>query len=153
MALSINHLPVSGGRIFRFGIVGIAATAVYAVTTLLAVEIAGLRPVLASIVGQVAAAGVSYFGHAIYSFTVELDHRTYLWRFLIIAALTFGMNVLVTWLLTDVVEMSYRTVLVIVTIMIPVTNYLCNRFWVFLPGLKSFNPPDATPSRRNIGQP
>jgi putative flippase GtrA len=148
MTLSAKHLLIESGRFFRFGMVGIAATAVYAIVAFSSVEIAGASPVLASIIGQVAAMSVSYFGHAIYSFTVKLDHGTYLWRFLVIAAFTFGMNAFVTWLLTGVVGMPHRAVLVIVMVMIPILNYLCNRFWVFLPGLEAAHSSAAAPSRR-----
>src|ERR1041385_8377363 len=76
MTLSAKHLLIESGRFFRFGVVGIAATAVYAIVAFSSVEIAGASPVLASIIGQVAAMSVSYFGHAIYSFTVKLDRRS-----------------------------------------------------------------------------
>lgn len=153
MASSITHLLVEGRRIIRFGIVGIVSTAVHAGTALFAVEIIGLHPVFASIIGQAVAGVVSYFGHALYSFTVKLDHRTYLWRFLVIGVFTFGLNAFVTWLLTDIIMISYRVAIILVTILVPVVNYLCNRYWVFLPNIITSNPSDtdAATSRRDIG--
>jgi putative flippase GtrA len=55
-------------RVARFVLVGMLAAAVYFLASVAMVEIAGLRPVVASVVGQVCSAFVSYFGHAIYSF-------------------------------------------------------------------------------------
>lgn len=123
------------GRIVRFGLVGVTATLVYAAASLFAVEILNLDPVSGSILGQLVAAGVSYFGHSMFSFGVKTDHRTYLWQFLVVALLTFAMNAVVTWLLTDLLMISHRISIAIVTVLIPLTNYLCNRFWVFTPGL------------------
>lgn len=130
-----SDLLVETGRILRFGVVGIAATLTYAGATALSVEWLHLAPVPASILGQIVSTGVSYFGHAFYSFRVKGDHRTFLWRFFVIGALTFTMNGAVTWLLTDKIGVSYRISVAIVTVLIPITNYLGNRFWVFLPGL------------------
>jgi putative flippase GtrA len=123
------------GRLMRFGVVGVAATLVYAGATLLAVEVFGFSPVPASIFGQLVAMGVSYAGHSRFSFGVRTDHRAFGWRFLLIAVLTFTLNAVVTWLLTDVLRMSHRISVAIVTVLIPLVNYFCNRFWVFNAGL------------------
>lgn len=124
------------GRIARFGIVGIVATFVYVAATFVAVELLELAAVSASIVGQLTSTAVSYFGHALYSFRVHTDHRTYLWRFLVVAAVTFGLNGFVTYALTEIGGVSYRVSVIVVAILIPLTNYACNRFWVFRSGLQ-----------------
>jgi putative flippase GtrA len=130
------------GRIIRFGIVGVTATLIYASISLLALETLHFTPVSASILGQLVATGVSYFGHSMFSFAVKTDHRTYLWRFLVIAALTFVLNGALTWLMTDVLRVTPQLSIAIVTVVIPVTNYFCNRLWVFTYGL-SANLPDS----------
>ena len=130
-------LGIETGRIARFGIVGVCATIVYIGASITAVDAFGFTPVWASILGQCTSMLVSYLGHSIYSFQVESDHRTFLWRFLVIAAVTFAMNGAVTWALTGVLGLSHFLSISVVTIAIPVVNYLCNRFWVFLPGLAS----------------
>lgn len=133
-----NFQPiVEFGRLFRFGIVGIVATLVYAGATLFAIEILHLAPVLSSIVGQLTATGVSYFGHSMFSFAVQADHKTYLSRFLVILLLTFALNASVTWLLSDVLQISHRISVAVVTVLIPLVNFVCNRYWVFLPGLQA----------------
>lgn len=123
------------GRLFRFGIVGIAATLVYAGATLFAIEIFHLAPVLSSLFGQLIATSVSYFGHSIFSFAVQADHKTYLTRFLVILLLTFALNAIVIWLLSDVMHVSHRVSVAVVTVLIPLVNFVCNRYWVFSPGL------------------
>lgn len=131
----LSALLIELGRIARFGIVGVVVTLVYVATTFIAVEFMGLAAVSASMVGQVASTSVSYFGHASFSFGVEADHRMYLWRFLIVAAVTFGLNVLVTYLFTDVMDLNYQISIAFIAILIPLTNYFCNRFWVFRSGV------------------
>jgi putative flippase GtrA len=129
-------LAVETGRIVRFGIVGVCATMVYLGFSIAAVDILGLSVLLASIFGQCMSTAVSYLGHLKYSFQVEPDHRTFLWRFLIISAITFLMNAAATWVFAVIAGLSSSMSFLIVTILIPLTNYICNRFWVFLPGLR-----------------
>ena len=123
------------GRLIRFGIVGTLAAMVYALLTF-AVDSSGLtNAVFGTIVGHVAASFVSYFGHLHFSFAVDPDHRTFLWRFFIVAAAMFIMNITITWLFTSILGFSYVLAIATVTILIPVVNYFCNRYWVFVPSL------------------
>jgi putative flippase GtrA len=136
MNWGVRHLAREFGRLVRFGITGVMATVVYAAVTIILVERCGVRAIAAAIIGYLAASGVSYFGHLHFSFSVEPDHRTYFWRFLIASSLSFVLNVAITWIVTGVLGYSERISVIIASILIPTTNYLCNRFWVFLPGLR-----------------
>jgi len=134
----INRWPdlmVEFGRLFRFGIVGVLATLTYASMAVISVEWLKIPPVPASVLSQIVAGVVSFVGHALFSFRVSGDYRVFAGRFVAIALLTVAMNACVTWLLTDVMNISHRITIAIVTVLIPVTNYICNRFWVFHPGL------------------
>jgi putative flippase GtrA len=149
MAMQLRGLLTESGRMFRFGLVGLLATLVYVVVTAAANEAFGVAPVLASIVGQSTSTAVSYFGHSSFSFRVEPNHRDFLWRFLAIAALAFALAAGVTWLIADVAWLSPRIAIAAVTVLIPIVNYLCNRFWVFRAGLKGATPaPAAPPAKR-----
>jgi putative flippase GtrA len=130
-------LFIEFSRIVRFGIVGIVATLVYAAATLLAIEILHMTAVPASIIGQLTATGVSYFGHSMFSFAVKTDHKTYFVRFLLILLLTLALNSFVTWLLTDFWRISHRISVAIVTILIPLVNYICSRYWIFVRGMQT----------------
>jgi len=133
--LSIKDISIEFGRLMRFGIVGVLAGLMYAGVTFLIVEFGVGKPIMATIVGQLCAALISYFGHQRYSFAVASTHQTFAWRFILIFGLTFTMNVGVTWLLTEHFGISHRITIAVVTVLIPITNYVCNRFWVFRPGL------------------
>jgi putative flippase GtrA len=125
--------PVVGevARVARFGLVGVVSTAVYFLLSVAMVELASLRPMGASVIGQIGAGIVSYLGHVIYSFRVRRDHRRHGWRFVVIAAATFGLNVLLIWLLTEVAQLPYWIAFASLVVMIPTINYIGNRFWVF----------------------
>jgi putative flippase GtrA len=131
----VSLLLTEIGRLVRFGLVGALATLVYMAATFAAVNFLLLPAVGASILGQLTSASVSYFGHLFFSFGVESDHRTYLWRFFAVAVLTFSLNGLITHLLTGVIGVDYRVSILVMAVVIPATNYLCNRFWVFRSGL------------------
>jgi putative flippase GtrA len=134
--LDIRQLTIEVARLVRFGIVGIGAALVYAGVAALVVESGMGGPIVATVAGHLIAGFVSYFGHLRFSFAVDPDHQGFAWRFLVIAMIAFAMNIGVTFLFTSVLGMSYRVSVAVVTVLIPITNYLCNRFWVFLPGLE-----------------
>lgn len=129
-------------RLMRFGITGMAAAAVYAAVIFAVVKSALMQPVTASIVGFLCAACVSYLGHLHFSFRVEPNHRVFLWRFLVITTATFAMTVLFTYIITVLLGRSYQIAIVVVVVLNPVLSYLCNRFWVFFPGLRDKLPND-----------
>ena len=140
-------------RLVRFGLVGIVVAALYACITFLLVETGLCDPIAATIIGHLSAVGVSYWGHLHFSFAVAADHRTFLVRFLIVAAIAFAMNIGITWLLTEALGASPRIAIATVTLLLPAVNYLCNRFWVFLPGLQApfrvSPPPTVARNRRD----
>jgi uncharacterized membrane protein len=45
------------------------------------------------------------------------------------------MAIVVTYKITGILGGSNRVAVAAVMVLIPLTNYFCNRFWVFLPGL------------------
>lgn len=130
-----SRVSVEFARLVRFGIVGIIVTAVYFSTSVAMVEAVGLPPVAASVIGQIFAVGVSYFGHAEISFRVEHNHRRHAWRFLVTAAATLCLNIFVTWFLTDMMRLPYLIAFCVIVVLIPAINFTCNRFWVFKGGI------------------
>ena len=118
---------------------GICATLVYVLFSLVAIDKLRISPVTTSILAQAAGFCVSYIGHSIYSFRVKTNHRVYLWRFTAITGVTFVLATGTMWLITDVARLSPRIGIAIVAVLIPAVSYLCNRFWVFMPGLASIN--------------
>lgn len=132
---SAREWIVEAGRLVRFALVGVLASLLYALVTY-AIAAAGIAtPVVAAVGGSVAAGFVSYFGHLHFSFAVEPNHRVFVRRFVVITALVFLVNIGTTWLMTAVLKTSYVYSIIVVMALIPGISYLCNRFWIFEPGL------------------
>lgn len=124
------------GRIIRFGMTGVFVTLVYAVVTIVISEMNIAGPMVATVIGYSIAATLSYLGHLYFSFRVEPDHRAYLYRFAITTVVTFTITMGTTWLFTEMWSGSVLMAIITVSVLIPVMSYVCNRCWVFLPGLK-----------------
>ena len=135
MMLIMQSPGIEVARLVRFGITGVTAAIVYAAVAFLLVKGGLAKPVVASIVGFLCAATVSYLGHLYFSFRVEPDHRVFLWRFLIVTAITLAMTILLTYVITALLGRSYQIAIGAVIVLNPALSYLCSRFWVFLPGL------------------
>ena len=133
---SVKQIGIEIGRIVRFGAVGVAAALVYFCATI-GLVLAGAAPLAATLIGHGLAALTSYFGHQQYSFAVAADHRTYGVRFAVVTLATVALNIAITWLFTSVLAVSYLYAVAAVTVLVPAANYLCNRFWVFMPGLRA----------------
>ena len=129
------RLSVELMRIARFGVVGVGATATHMATAVLCVELAGLSPELATTIGMGASMGVSYFGHQMFTFGVKADHRTYLPRFLVSTVIAYLLNVGLVALITEGLRQPYQLGLAVVAVVIPLSNYLIGRLWVFERGL------------------
>jgi putative flippase GtrA len=118
-------------RIARFGLIGTLSALAYAAVTSVLVRSGLAGPVPAAVIGYAMAGTISYLGHIYYSFGVEPDHRRFLWRFVLTVGVTLPMTIGCTWLITVMLGYPNYVSIVAVTILIPGTNYICNRFWVF----------------------
>lgn len=123
-------LYAEGPRLLRFGLVGLVTTATYALVSLLIIEKFGLPALIASMIGFMSATGISYLGHALFSFRVKGDHKNFVWRFLVLAGGGFISVTGLVWLL-DVLNVSPRMTIALVVLIIPLLTYLFNRLWVF----------------------
>jgi putative flippase GtrA len=122
------------GWIVRYGLVGAATSVVFYSADIGAVELAGIPPATASLSAQVVTIGVAYYGHALISFQVKPKRDDFI-RFVIITAITMAANWSATELITGYLAQSYLASMIIVSGLVPALSYLCNRFWVFMPGL------------------
>ncbi len=134
LALDPSEWRAEAGRVARYGLVGAVATVAYFAATFAGVEWCGWQPAFASIAAQAVTAAPSFYAHALYSFRVTAD-REYFTRYVVITAFSFLVNFSLVWILTRQAQITYRPAIVAVAIAIPLTNFLLNRFWVFLPGL------------------
>ncbi|MGM5024454.1 GtrA family protein [Tardiphaga sp. 367_B4_N1_1] len=119
-------------RLARFSLIGAVATAVYVLAAMMAVEWAGVGPMVGSTIGFCASFAVSYLGHFHFTFAVPGRYRDYVVKFAVSSAASFLISTLAMWLATKLFGIDYRIALIAVAIIIPICSYLVNRFWVFL---------------------
>ena len=125
---------VEGGRLIRYGITGGLTACLYFGTVATAITVFGVAPVAASVLGQVVTIVAAYYGHAVFSFQVKPD-RSYFARFVFITVTGIVLNIAIVWLLSMWLSVPYAVSIALVAMLVPLYSYLCNRFWVFLPGL------------------
>jgi putative flippase GtrA len=128
-------------RLARFSTVGAVATVVHIGVAMLAVAAVGVNPTFGAAIGFVAAFAVSYVGHFRFSFAVPGRYRDYILKFAVSSLASFLLSTTAVWVATAILGIDYKPALVALAIIVPVCNYLMNRFWVFLhPGGGSSRP-------------
>ncbi|WP_292406903.1 GtrA family protein [Mesorhizobium sp.] len=117
----------------RFGLVGIAATILYAVlaTVLVKSEWIGVSPVQASLAAYAAAAVFSYLAHKSVTFISSGSHRSEAARFLLLTVTGFGIAYAVPALFTMKLGLSPIFAVLITCLLIPAVNLLVLDRWVF----------------------
>jgi putative flippase GtrA len=129
-----KHLAAFGPKLLmRFGLVGIAATALYAVLAVLLMDRqwVGLPAVRASLAAYAAAALFSYLAHKSVTFMSRGRHRTEAPRFLLLTAAGLVVAFMAPALLTGVLGLPGIVPVLVTCILIPTLNLLVLDRWVF----------------------
>jgi putative flippase GtrA len=119
-------------RLARFSAVGTIATVAHIVVAVIVVAAAGANPTAGAMIGFVAAFMVSYFGHFRFTFAASGRYRDYLLKFAVSSLASFLLSTAAVWLATSILGIDYKPALITLAIIVPLCNYLVNRFWVFL---------------------
>lgn len=119
-------------RLARFFAVGTIATIVHIGVAMIVVAAAGANPTVGAMIGFVAAFMVSYFGHFRFSFAASGRYRDYLLKFAVSSLASFLLSTAAVWVATAILGIDYKPALIALAIIVPICNYLVNRFWVFL---------------------
>lgn len=120
------------GRIHRFVLVGCGAAAVHWGVVVLLVERASWQPLVANVLGWLAAVGVSFMGHHLGTFRGHgAPLLRALPRFLGLSAFGFAVNELVYALLLRWGGHRYDVVLAMVLVAVAFITYQVGRLWVF----------------------
>ncbi|RWM16024.1 MAG: GtrA family protein [Mesorhizobium sp.] len=117
----------------RFGLVGIAATMLYAVLAIGLVESKwiGFSPVQASLAAYAAAAVFSYLAHKSVTFMSSGSHRSEAARFLLLTATGFAVAYAAPALLTAKLGLPPIVTILVTCLLIPAVNLLMLDRWVF----------------------
>ena len=118
------------GRVARFAVVGMVATAVHAFFYTALAEFAGIGALPANWIGFAIGFGVSLFGHSLWTFGTGVSaSRTA--RFLVVAATGLCANTLFVWLVVDMMAFRPVAALPFIVFVVPALTYLVSRFWAF----------------------
>lgn len=132
-----EHLGPPGrfGRLGRFGrfvLVGGVATAVHYLTALVLLHAVQWGPVPASTAGAFAGALVGYALNARFTFEVRERHGHHLARYLLVAALGWGLNAIGLW---GLLRLGWHPYLAqpVVTALVLLSNFAFNALWAMRP--------------------
>lgn len=132
MSRSFQQLLAEFFTIFRFGIVGVAATLVHMLVALVLLNLFAMAPLPANIIGFCAAFLVSFGGHSYWTFRGhDAAWKTAIARLLIVAVISFLLNNGTLWLLVEKSPLSDSVSIIIAILVVPPLTYLMSKFWVF----------------------
>lgn len=118
-------------QMFRFGIVGIAATLVHVAAMVFYVEALGITPVFANLLAFLTALPVSYLGNFHWTFSVRGEHSRRLPRFVFTQSIGFGSSQSIVFVFVELLTIDYKAALAVVVATVPALTYLASRLWVF----------------------
>lgn len=118
-------------QIFRFGIIGVAATVIHSGVVVSLVELGGLSPTPANLLAFGCALGASYVGHYYWTFRAISPHATAFVRFAIAAATGLVLNYALFFAIVDMWRANYLIALCAVLVVVPAVTFTMNKLWAF----------------------
>lgn len=115
----------------RFGIVGLASTFIHVAVFSMLVELFGVAPVAASVPAFFTAMLASYGVNHRWTFGAQGSHRVYLPRYTLVALTGLCLNVLITYVVVNVLGYWYGFALATVVTVVPAATFLLNLNWAF----------------------
>ena len=119
------------GRVVRYGVAGLVATAIYFGAVVLLVERVGVAPVPAAVVATMIVIVSSYIINRIFVFNTNRAHSSAFARFVVASLLGIALNAGLMYLATRVLAWPYIAGAVLTTAVVPPLNFLVNYFWAF----------------------
>ena len=116
----------------RFGVIGLAATALHVILVLALVEGPGLPVLLANGIAFSAALALSYAGNHGWTFRARGRHGRHFPRFVAIALIGLALNQAIMAAAVSGLDLDYRLGLAAVVVVVPVLSFLANRAWAFV---------------------
>lgn len=118
-------------RVFRYGVAGLFATALYFGAVAGLVEVAGAGPVPAAGAATMLVVVTSYVVNRVWVFDTDRSHASAFSRFLAASALSVVLNTGLMYLSVHVLGWWYVAGLVLATVVVPPTNFVINYLWCF----------------------
>jgi len=121
----------------RFGLVGIAATALHMSLVRLLIETTNTPVLLANLIAFLTAFGISFTGNYVWTFGSTASPKVAMPRFFLISGSAFAANTLLLAFLTRAGWLSPAVAAVAAAAVIPLVTYSASRLWGFKVGLQS----------------
>ncbi|WP_417720078.1 GtrA family protein [Salipiger sp.] len=119
-----------GKRLLRFGVVGIANTVIY-VGGYLLLRTLGLEEIVANCLAFAAAVALQYVAHSRYTFGARVKDPAQFARFLTTIGAGLAVSTMITAHLAGIFGLSDWMAALIVTVVLPVQNYILLSLWVY----------------------
>jgi putative flippase GtrA len=118
-------------QLFRFGIVGLAASAVHFGIVVLLVQNWTMQPLVANIFGFAGGLQISYWGHRMWTFNdTSTLHRVALPRLLVVQIISLLANETLFYIFLSL-NLPYPVALLVVLTTLPIFTFVSSKLWVF----------------------
>lgn len=118
-------------KLVRYGIAGLIGTGLYAALNYVMVEKLGAEPVIASVIATTIVMLTSYVINRVFVFKTNRSHASSFTRFAIATGFSMALTVGLTYFAVHVLSWGYVGGIILVTAVIPPTNFLVNYLWAF----------------------
>lgn len=122
---------VLAGRVVRYGLAGLLATAIYSGVVVLLVEVVHTNAVPASVIATVVVMISSYVVNRRFVFDTDRPHASSFPRFAIATLVSIALNAGIMHLATGILGWRYVFGLLIATAVVPPVNFVVNYLWAF----------------------
>ena len=117
-------------QVLSFGTVGIAATVTHVFLAYALIASGVMAPLVANLMGFLAAFGISFLGNAKLTFRYDAGMRGPFLRFLVISLVSLALTSVVATYVQSA-GWPWWTYVVIVLASVPPATFLLSKFWVF----------------------
>lgn len=118
-------------KFFRFALIGALSSVAYGVFTVLWVELIGLEPLPATILGYLLAIPLNFVLQRGFAFRVTKPNGSELPRFLVVHGASILFSILLMFIATDILHAHYRFGVLLTMISVPVLVFVVMNRWVF----------------------
>jgi putative flippase GtrA len=129
--LLLQRVVAIGQQLFRFGVVGVVATASYYLMMLLFMNLLRAPLPQTHAMATILSLLVSYIGHHSVTFEAEGRHPYYFRRFCISSVALFCLSSTFLWGATTALMISSETAVGMVALGYPVASFALHRIWSF----------------------
>ena len=119
------------GELFRYGVSGSIAVAVWLAVLVIMVEVFKINETIASQIGFICATPINYTLQKVYVFKSSAERGSRFMLYCAITVTTLGINTMLFWLILNYTDLHYTLVQIVTTIIIVFLNYYANRTFTF----------------------